>query len=394
MKFFKDNYRILEIEQKDIEEAHKRLNEKKDLQTINEENDFQGQLGEIGTEFLFKSIEKIHGKKCEEGITKKEIGILDGKTITETVTPLFSPNVTNKSNSDNQSKGIYEHKSDNDLRNKDSGEIAKLQYETKTKKCINKHFFDMFINNPDMLFSIFRDVSGNKFNQLIGDREVGFTLVWGVLYENRKPTKMYCYFLSNFEIRYMLKPRGLFLPLSLPKTDVEELDYILKRNNGYKSAFHPSNKEIIDIAKSNLDKTRQLIPKKSDFTLSRDFMDYQTNKLWDQLKIRLVLNKLRSYIFKGELLYLEEPFYRISLEWQKTEYVSREKTIDFLDEENMKVIKKDLTLPINKRVGLKFKPENQINLKGTRERITPDTHLVYELQKIYPYHKLNELFQK
>lgn len=393
MKFSKENYRILEIEENDIKKAKMDVRNKNNLHQIKNEDEFQGQLGELATKFFLNSLKKIHEQKCKENETKTKFTDYKGNKYYEIIKPFFSPNVIIKDNSIEQSKGNYEYKPDNDLLNIFLGDKAKCPIEIKTKKCKNQDWFNLFINEPDMLYSIFSDQSGNIFNQLINKKSEGFTLIWGILYENYKPTKMYCYFLSNYEIRYMLKPEGLEVPRPEIKTPLDELNYIINRAYwGNESLFYPSFKCIEANSISKLKHTKDLIPKKSDLPFQLDFIKYQTEKLWNQEKINMILWKLRSFLYNGQLIYLEEPFYRISLEWIKTECANRIKILYKLNEEEMNSIKEDLSKPFNLRKGLKFDLIEQTKLEQTRERLTSDIRLVYDLQQVFPFDKLNELF--
>lgn len=390
MKFDKENYRIILIENEDMDEAKKRVDDKVNLVSISGEDELQGQLGEMGTELLLKTIKNIHNTNCKKGVTEKLItlpngGVVNGKVVPlyegDIITPLHCPKVENKDNSKEQSKMIFEKRADNDLINIELGDVAKLSLETKTKKCKNQYWFDMFIREPDMLFSLFKDKAGNKFNQLIDEREDGFTIIWGILYEPDIPTKMYCYFFSNYEIRYMLKPKTFFEPIRTFEDVYDESLYKISLCMGGQDYHYPSNKYIIESAKEKLDKTKLLIPEKGNLVNGKPFNKYQTEDLWNKSSINLILDKLRSYIYCSQIICLEEPFYRISIEWEKTEYASRVKLMFEIESKKDEADKPCIEI------------KKSDNKKENRERLISDARLVFELQGVFPLSKLNELFQ-
>ena len=200
MKINEEKYRIVEIDKKDIEKAKEMAKPKKNL--IEAKQEYGDALGILGENIWFFWRERMERKV----IFKKDVK--DGK-----ISHLKA--LAKEDDYEDQRKGVYNGKPDSKYSNKEipiqkvQEGINTLQIEVKTKSCkVTSYgdYFKLFVDSPDMLFSIKPD----DLRQLEGKPE-GFTIIWGVEFEGTESIdnakRAYCYLFSNKEILGMLRPQ-------------------------------------------------------------------------------------------------------------------------------------------------------------------------------------------
>ncbi len=278
---FNNNYREIIFEKEDIVKAKKRQKESEQYNTksINPKEELQGKFGEIATEFLLKRIHKFLNWEKQIDNNTKVAG---------------NPNIQELTKNN---RGKLNKKEDYSFHNNMQAKYG-LGIEAKSKRITGKRYYQEFKDKKiDILFSLRK----NDFKQIKRHLKEGITFIWGIYYYNNLPDRAYCFMFTNREIYYMLNNLN---PVIGCKTD-EEYSNIIK---------HIENK----YGKGNPGK----------------FMQEQANKVWDENKIKAVFNNSHldseeiillskegcenmSCMLKENNLYIEEPFYKLAIEFYK-----------------------------------------------------------------------------